>query len=163
MKKPTSQHILLKVTTVILLTILIIGGFYKLGIIKKNCHQDNQCFSEKLKKCSYARYNAIINNNYYEYAIKGNKKDTCVLHIKLKKMGSGTPLDQIELFEGKEMTCYIPEENLNLELEDINNLLNHCTGPLKEAIYEHIITKMYGLVLKNMNPIIKELDKTVKQ
>ena len=162
MKKPKSPHILLKIITVMLLALLIIGGFYKLGIIKKNCEQDKECFSERLKKCNYARYDAVINNNYYEYIIKGEKKDACILYIELKKMGSGTPLTQIESFEGKDMTCNIPEENFDLDLENMNDFLNHCSGSLKEAIYEHIIIKMYGLVLKNMGPIMKELDKTIE-
>lgn len=162
MKTIDSPHIVLKIVTIVLLILLTVGGLYKLGIIRKNCEQDKECFSEKLAKCSPAKYDAIINNNYYEYFVKGTRSDGCVLHIKLKKMGSGTPLDQIKLFEGKEMTCIIPEDELDIDLENINNLLNHCTGNLKEAIYEHIITKMYGLVLKNIDPILDELGKSIK-
>jgi len=162
MKKVKSQHIFLKVVMVVVVTAIVIMGFYKFGIISKDCEQDKECFSERLKECKPVRYDAVVNSNYYEYKVEGSKKDECILHVKLKKMGSGTPIEQVEFFEGKEMKCFIPKDELDLEMQDINNLLNYCTGNLKEAIYEHLITKMYGLVLKNMGPIIDEIDKTLK-
>jgi len=162
MKRATySPRKILRLSLIIVLTIAIIFSLYYFGIIKKNCKEEEACFDQRLKECKPTNYDAVINNNHYKYTIKGEKQDFCRVKIKLIKMAIGTPKDQITLFEGKSMDCSIPEESLNIEIEKLDNLLKDCSGPLKESIYEQMITKMYGLVLKNMDEIMEELNSQI--
>ena len=70
-------------------------------------------------------------------------------------MAVGTALDQKALFEGKDMTCKIPlNEVKQINFADLKGFVKYCHGSLKEAIYEQIIAKMYGLVIKNLDEIL---------
>ena len=75
-------------------------------------------------------------------------------------MGVGTPIELIDLFEGKSMECKIPIDKIKeIHINKMENVINYCTGPLKESIYELIIKKLYGLVVQNIGEILKEVDK----
>ena len=71
-------------------------------------------------------------------------------------MSPGSALDLVTLFEGKDMTCKVPLSELEeTDFAELKGFINHCHGSLKEAIYEQIITKMYGLIILNMEQIIE--------
>lgn len=142
---------------VLIAAIIIAFIFFFPGIIKKDCKQDKECFSQAFEECKPSKYLVLIDNNYYSYTIKDKNSDSCILRIKLEKMAVGTPIDLLEKFEGKSMTCRIPIERLDTEIEEISNIINFCTGPLKESIYELIIEKLYGLVLRNMGELISQV------
>jgi len=141
---------------------LIVFAAFVLGFVKKTC-QDDACFIESLKRCSTAKYMQLENFNYYKWSINGYSGDYCDIDVRLLKMAYGTPVDKIELFEGKEMSCLVPLSVLqNTDSSKVENILNYCTGPLKEAIYQSIIERLYTVIVANLGSAIKELDKTIK-
>ena len=134
----------------------VIYGLFHYGFIKKNCKQDSECFYEAAKKCKPSKLLSVKNGNYYDYTIKGKRGDTCLIYVKLKKMAPGSALDLKTLFEGKDMSCKVPLSELEqTSFAELKGFINHCHGGLKEAIYEQIITKMYGLIIQNMDEIIE--------
>ncbi|MBU2590166.1 MAG: hypothetical protein KKA65_00200 [Nanoarchaeota archaeon] len=140
-----------------ILIIIIFFAFY-FGVIKKTC-EDDICFNEALKDCSMTKYLKVHNLNYYKYSIDGSKGDNCKLNIDLVKMAVGTPQEKIDLFEGKGMKCEVPKLELaKLQSKDIESILSYCTGPLKEAMYEQIIEKLYTLIVSNMGEILFEIE-----
>lgn len=146
----------------LLIIAAVIYGLHHYGFIKKNCERDKECFYEAAKKCKPAKLVNIKNGHYYDYAIKGKRGDTCLVYIKLKKMAPGSALDQVNLFEGKDMNCKIPLNELEqTSFAELKGFVNHCHGSLKEAIYEQIITKMYGLIIQNMEEIIAAGTETI--
>lgn len=152
------QKILITATIILL---IIIEAFF-LGIIKKSCH-DDICFRDSLQRCSPAKYLQLENFNYYKWTINGESKDNCNVDIQLVKMAAGTPVDKVLLFEGKEMSCKVPSDVIKkTESSKVENILNYCTGPLKEAIYQSIIERLYTVIVANLGNAIKELDKTIK-
>lgn len=140
----------------VLVIIVFLAFFF--GIVKKTCNGD-ECFNEALRECSMARYLKLQNYNYYQYSIEGGRGDDCLLDVKLVKMAAGTPPDKIALFEGKDMSCRVPRSELiNIETATVEGMLNYCSGPLKEAMYQLIIEKLYTLIVSNMGDIIGEIE-----
>lgn len=145
----------------LVICLLVLSLFYT-GVIKKDCGRDEDCFNQALKSCHAAKFMSIRNNNAYLHSIKGKAGDNCVILIKMEHMAAGTDLELIELLEGKSMVCRVPKEDLNVEdMEDIDNLVHYCTGPLKEGMYELIIQKLYGLIVQNMGDVINEMKDTL--
>ena len=148
----------------ITITILVIITFfaYYFGFLKKTCATP-ECFEESLQKCTPTKYLKLQNLNYYKYSIMGWRGDSCKIDVQLMKMAEGTAFDKKALFEGKAMTCRIPMDNLEMVKSDnIEGILNYCTGPLKEAMYELIIQKLYTIVIANLGDVIGEIQSTIK-
>lgn len=146
----------------LLIIAAIAYGLFHYGFIKKNCEQDPECFYEAAKECKPAKLVMINNGHYYDYSIKGERGDNCLIYVKLKKMAVGSPADQIRLFEGKDMNCKVPLTELEkTDFAELKGFVNYCHGTLKEAIYEQIITKMYGLIIQNMDEILKAGTETI--
>lgn len=141
----------------VLIIILLIGYvIFFSNIIKKDCGNDMNCFNQLSKKCSGARAEVLKDVNVYEYVVKGNIGSDCAVDVKLKRMAAGMPVDLKGKLEGKSMTCRIPRELLKeTDLDSMSDLMNYCSGQLKEGLYEIIIDNMYGLVVKNMANITK--------
>ena len=38
----------------------------------------------------------------------------------------------------------------------MNNIIQYCTGPLKESLYELIVKRMYELIIVNLGEIAEE-------
>lgn len=148
-------------TIIILIIIFLIAYIlFFSNLIKKKCGEDQNCFNIMTQKCKASTFYTVKDGNYYKYIIKGSKNNACLINVKLEKMAIGSPVDLINSFEGKDMNCYIPKDRLtNLSLLNMENFLNHCSGPLKESIYELMIKKMYGLIIQNMGDIITEIQK----
>lgn len=149
----------------VLVTIMIAGSLfiaYQFGAFKKTCN-DELCFKDALKNCDYAKFLTTKNFNYYTYAINGPTNGDCDLTIKLEKMAAGTPTEKITQFEGKSMRCRIPKSEI-AKMEDLNfdKALNYCSGPLKEAMYELIIEKLYSVIIQNMGSIIGAVEDTLR-
>ncbi len=147
------------VTAVIAIAIFLA---YQFGVFKKEC-KDDQCFKAALKDCDYAKYLTAKNYNYYLYTINGKNDGNCEVEIELKKMATGTPPEKIAQFEGKSMTCLLPQEATD-KMTEINfeGQLNYCTGPLKESMYELIIEKLYTIIIKNMGDIVGAVENTLR-
>ncbi|MDI6737965.1 MAG: hypothetical protein QME12_05630 [Nanoarchaeota archaeon] len=151
---------ILIVATVILLTVFFA---YYFGLVKKTCGTE-ECFQKELQKCGMSTYSKIHNYNYYTYTIKGSSGGNCKLNIRLAKMAAGTPPEKIALFEGKDMDCKIPMADVaGATTDQINTILKHCTGPLKEAMYEQIIEKLYTVVISNLGEIMGSIEDTLNK
>lgn len=151
---------ILIVATVILLTVFFA---YYFGLVKKTCGTE-ECFQEQLQKCGMSTYSKIHNYNYYAYTIQGRTAEECKLNIRLAKMAAGTSPEKIAMFEGKDMDCKIPmEEVQEATTEKINTILKYCTGPLKEAMYEQIIEKLYTVVVSNLGEIMGSIEDTLNK
>ncbi|MFH1211031.1 MAG: hypothetical protein V1645_03880 [archaeon] len=162
-KERLNKPILVKTIIFIILIAILVGGAYYYGYFKKNCNQNRDCFDEAFKNCRPAKIVRIIDNNYYYYAIDGTRGDMCKVRIQLTKMGVGTSQDLIQALEGKGMTCNIPLTQVReVSFDAMPDVLNYCSGPLKEAIYEQIIAKMYSLIIKNLGPIVSEVKEFYK-
>lgn len=138
--------------------VLIVWIVFFSGLIKKDCKQDSDCFNEALSECKPVKFLNVNDNNLYQYKVSGSKGNLCDLNIKLIKMGVGTPIDLVQKFEGKSMRCLVPKSEVETgDLAEIGNVLNYCSGPLKESILELIIDRMYGLIIKNLGQIAEEV------
>ena len=150
----------LVLVTVILLTVFVA---YYFGFVKKSC-QDDACFDAALQKCSMAVYPKVHNYNYYVYSIGGKSKGMCQVNIQLAKMAAGSPPDKVALFEGKSMDCLVPMEDISeVKSEKVESMLQYCTGPLKEAMYEQIIEKLYTIVVSNMGEILGDIEVALRK
>lgn len=148
-------------------TLVLIISFilsWQLGLFRKNCDDNRECFNEALAICKQAKFYQLKDYNYYSYKIEGTKKGKCSIYIKIEKMAEGASIGNIEKFEGKGMSCQLPLEMLNATtIENVNGLLFYCSGPLKEAVYEVIIEKLYGIVLNNIGDVVVEMRDVLKE
>jgi len=147
-------------TILIYLAILFIIFVIFASDFEKNCNYDTECFKAAASECKQAKLNVVTYDNTYLYEIKSKEKDSCMISIKLVKLSQNTPSEIVDLFDQKEMICTIPQSELNIdELIEKQGISDYCSGPLKEAMYELIIKRMYDVIAKNFGPIIKEIDK----
>ena len=145
---------LFKIIPIIL--ILIIVWLVLMIPHKTNCDYDLTCFNEAALQCKPALVNIIQEGNTFEYTVDGIEDDNCILSITVTEVNKETSEETIAALEGKSMKCAIPLETNIIEIQENSDIMTYCTGPLKEAMYEIIIQRMYGVIAQNMGSIISE-------
>ncbi len=146
----------------IVLIILIVIGFYKF-VFLKDCKGDMDCFNEYSRDCKRARVFVVSDGNVLEYKVLGSEKENCVVSVKMEKMKEGSELRLVKAFQGKSMECKIAKEILKeRSLETVDNLIDYCSGELKEAMQEIIIKRMYTFILSNLKDIVDQLGNLTK-
>lgn len=156
MKKRGSIFNFDKIASVII-TVLVISLIYFLSN-EKDCGIDNICFQENLEKCTRAKLQYAQNQNIFEYKITGSTKESCIVNVKILKVNEAVDPESKVLFEGKDMTCQFPKEVTQFsEIAESESTLSYCSGPLKEAIYELIIKRIYGTIAQNLGEIVFQL------
>lgn len=145
-------------SSIFLLVVIIFTGLILYFNYEKDCGQDSTCFDSSASSCSRAKYTTQEDNNILEYKILGKEEGSCQVRVTILQVDPEADFNTIQQFEGKSMTCLLPEITSATESKDI---INYCTGPLKEAMYELIIQKLYNYVAQNIGDIISELKATV--
>ncbi len=148
--------------SVIFLVILILAIILYFTSRTTDCKSDISCFDRMLSMQRPAKFTDIDEGVIYQYTSKqcnigsSNKKGN--MEIKLLKLQEGSSQELKSLFEGKEMCCNIPKENLTATyLRKEEETLDYCSGPLKEAMYELMLRKLYTVIAKNIGSIATEM------
>ena len=123
---------------------------------EKDCQEDMDCFNKAMELCIPANVISEEEGSIFEYKIKGKEESSCLTTITINQVNSASGQEVIDLFEGKSMSCLIPRETT---IGETNDVLDYCSGPLKESMYELIIQKMYTIVIQNLGETISELSK----
>ena len=148
----------------IVLFIIILIVFLIIFNYKSNCKNNIDCFNKKVSKCLIpAKVVVEKNSNVFEYKSGWSFNDNCNINVKMIKVGVGFRKELAKEVEGKSMRCKVNKEKLkNVNFDNINDLLDYCSGDLKEGVYKVITRGMYTVVLKNMNEFIDEIEKASK-
>lgn len=149
-----------KVSVIFFLTLIIFGSLYYIFFYPFDCKNDQACFKSALQSCKRAKLITIEQGNTYSYIIKGSKSKSCIIDIKLEKLYSSS-YDLVTLLEGKSMRCVILKD-VSLFKEGIEGTINYCSGPLKEAMYEIIIQRLYNLIAQDLGGAVVELENALK-
>ena len=129
----------------------------------KDCGTDDNCFNSYAAGCSKAKVNTISSQNNYNYEVLGKKRDNCIIEVTLTKVSDTQPADMKQALEGRSMKCAIPRSTLETTpVNNIDSLNDYCTGPLKEAILQLTLDKMYDLIVKNLGPLSAEFAEQLK-
>lgn len=132
------------------------------NLLKKNCESDSACFDSALSKCSGATYTLFSEGNVYLYESFGSFGEMCKVEVTMMKAIEGTDLLMRTNLEGKSMICKLPRSRMqNEKLSEMDDFADFCSGPLKEAMYEIIVQRMYALVIANLGEISLEARKAV--
>lgn len=140
----------------VILVVLILLYIY----LPKNCGYNKKCLDSSFKNCVKANAFLVVNSNTYLYEIKGSWKDYCRVNIKVMDV-AGSDLETKEKLEGKGMLCRIPKVNTNVTIDNVNNLLDYCTGSLKESMLELIIQRLYEVIVSNIGKISVEMQNSL--
>jgi len=152
----------IKIIVYMIIIVLLIGAFYNFVGFTKNCKQDRNCFDKRIADCKKAKFVNIDNNNIYDYHIKGKSQGNCILDISLRRMAIGTDMGIVKLLEGKSMRCLLPADKVrSLKLDEMENLVNFCSGSLKEGMLELALERMYGLIVQNLGGLVGEIRKGI--
>lgn len=157
LKNDKPYSIKVAITTLVLFLIVLAGIYF---FVPKNCNYNEECFNSILEKCGRAQVFKVIDANTYLYEVKGTYKGNCLINIKVMEL-AGVQEDIVkEKLENAGMLCKIPKDKLQtINLQDLDILLDYCTGPLKEGLLEIIIQKFYEQVVSNIGPISAEMQK----
>ena len=157
-----SKNKTLKYSLLAIIGILIIFLVsYYAGVFKENCKNDIHCFDSLASICKPAKVDVIKNNNLYEYFVVGPRTDGCKIKISLPRMAVGTDVFLRSKFEGKSMDCIIPLHVLSQKsINEMTDILNYCNGPLKTAMLELIVERMYSYIVKNLDSIVLVVNQT---
>jgi len=112
---------------------------------------DTSCWEDRLENCRKSKYINDAIDVTWEYKIKGDKGDKCIVDVKILAIKRG--LKKTEVLEGKTMTCELPK---GIILAPEANT-NFCHGILKEEFQNLIIKNLYNFVLENTGEIGQEL------
>ncbi len=130
----------------------------------KDCKSDEACFSKYSVECKQAKLVGVSQNNFFLYEIKGKEvqagEKRCIVKVTLLKLEETANQNLKNALEGKGMLCHIPQYLLfQKHLDQIENLNDYCTGPLKEVLLEISLEKLYNIVVKNIGPVALEFSK----
>lgn len=134
-----------------LAAVIIIGILF--AIYPENCDTDKKCFFEASQECSSAKVQLLKQGGLYEYRIHGEKGDNCLASVHLIKVSDSVQPDKKTKLNDKIMECAIPLEKMNQDLTEWEGISQYCTGPLKEAILEITLEKLYGIVVTNLGQV----------
>lgn len=124
---------------------------------ERDCKKNVECFNKAAQVCKPARVELEKEGNILLYKILGHK-EKCEVSIQVLKMSEDTEEDVEKAFTGKEMICKFDVGQLREEdVTEIKDVLEYCSGPLKESMYEIMIQKLYNVVAQNMGGIISEI------
>lgn len=119
------------------------------------------CFEQAASECKKAKI--LVDDagkSISEYRIKGEDEDNCLLEIEAKELTGDYSQSVKEKFEGKSMLCKIPlNEFSRMKFEKMGGNLDYCNGPLKEAMYDAVVKKLYNLVIKDMSTVLDEIER----
>ena len=139
-KKGVSRwKILLLGILVIALVILIFSTY------TKDCGEDKACFDDTFSRCVNSQYTHYEDGNRYLYEIKGSKIDYCIMTVYMDEMGMDVDDNVKNRLEGKGMVCEVDEST---DIYNTKELSVSCTGPLKEALLQMTVERLYGFVVK---------------
>ncbi len=150
-----------------ILFLIIFGAIFLVshftGFTREYCGTDKFCFSENAESCDPAEVYISRENNVYYYKMTPTLKNQCNILIKFERAQKGTLPEHTTILEGKTMTCKIPKSEMrSLDVLNMENVIQHCSGPLKEALYELIVKRMYELIVLNLNEITSEAQKAMR-
>jgi hypothetical protein len=135
---------------IILILLIIIGVFY--FSYEFDCGEDKSCYNRHLENCKKTKLTVMDEGSTFTYQITGKEGNQCKLRLTLVDMPQESDLEVANLFEGKSMDCKVDiGSTFNTEI------LPYCTGPLKEAIYELTIQKMYNILAQSLSDIISTI------
>ena len=146
-KKRQEYSIFIPLFLIFIFGILVVYMSYE-----KDCEYDSICFEKAFEFCDKAKYLNEEEGNLFQYNIVGKKGSDCEVEVTILEVSSEADQDTKDLFSGKSMTCYIPENQAFTV-----DTLTLCTGPLKESMYELIIQKMYSILAQNLGDLIFQL------
>ena len=137
-----------EVMAVLILVIAVLALYYT--FVPTACG-DYACFEAHMARCTPAVFMNEEDEATWEYSVLGTARGTCETEVTLLNAKEG----EIDLrkYEGAQMRCYydigvtgFPEKNLAA-----------CHGPLKEAMQEIAIEKLYKYIVANLGEIREEL------
>lgn len=153
----SKRWIILGVIVIVLVVLALIFVFYE-----KDCTGDVECFNRAFSSCSKAKFELIKGGNLYSYQIRGGLISDCTIDITLVRMAAGSDANLVERFEGKSMRCKLPSTEISgKSFEEMTDLADYCTGPLKEEMYKMIIERMYAYLIENLGTISEEFEKGI--
>ncbi|MBI2105646.1 hypothetical protein HYT56_02295 [Candidatus Woesearchaeota archaeon] len=119
------------------------------------------CFEQAAAECKKAKILADdAGKTISEYTIKGKDDEDCILKVEVKEVSSDFSATTRRQFEGKFMLCKIPRNEFSrMKFEAMGGNLDYCSGPLKEAMYDIVVKKLYNLVVKDMSTVLDEIER----
>jgi hypothetical protein len=140
------QTILIGLFVILIIATAVITNY------ETNCGDNEECFDRAFFTCTKATVIGNQDNNIFQYTILEKKDENCLVNIELIKVNPELDDFTKQRFESRSMNCLLP-----MEEGFTTDNLNLCEGPLKEAIYEVTIQKMYNLLAQNLGEIISQM------
>jgi len=154
------KRMVIKLVVLLVLIVLFIGFWFFTR--PDNCGSDESCFNSHFIKCSKAKADLVNkDSNNFNFEIKGSFDNNCIVEATLISMPESRPVDIRKALEEKSMTCSIPKD-INIQIAQIENINDYCTGQLKEASLQITIEKMYSIIVQNIGPLASEFKDVLK-
>tara|TARA_B100000315_G_C14177736_1_gene407483 strand:- start:71 stop:532 length:462 start_codon:yes stop_codon:yes gene_type:complete len=146
-----------RVDIVLTSMVIILAIFLFFLSYERECNSDEVCFSNAAKTCRSAKLTLTEDTNTFTYEIQGLNNHSCIIEVTAVSI-QGTQ-ETISEFQGKNMICIIPKSNLTEHKISELNIIDYCTGELKEEMYELVIERLYGSIAENLGHILLEISK----
>jgi hypothetical protein len=148
--KPKTKSLLIKLIPILIIILFAISIVYY--SYEFDCGESKSCYDRHIETCKKTKLTTYDEGSTFIYKILRSQGGNCIVKITLESMPEEADEDSKYLFEGKSMECTIPKgTTFNTET------LPYCTGPLKEAIYELTIQKMYNILAQSLGDIMQGL------
>lgn len=122
----------------ILVIAIVLSGIVLFALTGQKECDTQTCFLQYANDCNPAVYISNEDGTIYEYKVDNE----CTFTKTITQVSSNEPLEIINLFEGKSLTCEYIKGNFEQRwITTLLGSLNRCTGELKEALYELTIAQ----------------------
>jgi len=109
-----------------------------------------KCFNDNLRECDKTKFIGG-NDMIFEYVIKGNSNDKCIVQVELLQGELGN--QDFAKLEGHKMECALTRGVVMIPESDIGN----CHGMLKEGLQDLVIKKLYTYLVQNLGKLNLEV------
>lgn len=148
-KREESNYSILRWFVILVLIALVAYFVWLMFFSYKECDSWD-CFNTRLEDCSRTTFIGGT-NMIFEYKIKGESKDSCVVGIELLQ-GEVNDRDSEKLI-GQKMDCSLPSGVVMIPESEILN----CHGILKEGLQDLVINKLHTYIVQNLGRINLEV------
>ena len=148
--KSETKLIFIRFIPILFILLFIVGIIYY--SYEFDCGESKSCYDRHMESCKKTSLTSIEEGSTFIYQIERSQFNNCIVKVTLESMPEEADQESKFLFEGKSMTCTVPKgSTFNTEV------LGYCSGPLKEAIYELTIQKMYNILAQSLGDIMQDL------
>lgn len=134
---PKNRYLLVGISVAAAVIAILLFMYFATNIFYERCAAEH-CFIQRATNCERSVYAVNDGGTVYEFKSFWD----CTFKKTVKSVSEYEPEQIKEMFEGKSMECRYSKGNFDEKwLSTLLGGLEKCSGPLKQSLYELVVTQ----------------------